>query len=288
MPVQPPAEYVASRRIGRATISIVSEGSLVWAPRLQAPEEDWRREVPEADANGKVTLGLNCAIIRIDGATLVVDPGFDDPNSSWQQRLAERWPGMVRSPGLHAELASLGIHPDEVTHVVISHAHEDHFAGVAVERDGRLVVRFPRARHLLGRPDWDGNPLRTARDSELAARLGTIERLGLLDLLDGEFEVVPGVVVIPAPGETAGHTVVRVQSGDEVFYYLGDLFHLPCEVEHVDWVPARRDLESTLASRRRVIADAAANRATLVFTHGRFPPWGRIELGGNGYRWIRA
>ncbi len=288
MPTQPLHECVASRRLGRATIAIVSGGSLPWAPRFQVPEEQWRRAIPDADAYGKVTLGLNCALISIDGATVVVDPGFDDPHSSWQQRFAERWPGMLCSPGLQASLASLNIHPNEVTHVVISHTHEDHFAGVTAEQGGRSVVRFPRARHFLGRSDWEGNPLRQARDSELVARLGAIERLGLLDLVDGEHEILPSVVIIPAPGETPGHTVVRVQSADDVFYYLGDLFHLPCEVDHLDWVPGQsRDQASTVASRRRVIADAVASRATLVFTHGQFPPWGRIERAGEGYRWIR-
>ena len=37
------AEFVASRRVGDATVTVISEGSLPWAPRFQISEEDRRR-----------------------------------------------------------------------------------------------------------------------------------------------------------------------------------------------------------------------------------------------------
>ena len=57
----------------------------------------------------------------------------------------------------------VGVRPEEITHVLITHAHYDHFAGVAVERDGRYVARFPQARHLIGRADWEGAYPRRAK-----------------------------------------------------------------------------------------------------------------------------
>ena len=82
--------------------------------------------------------------------------------------------------------------------------------------------------------------------------------------------------------------LVRVRSAGEAFYYVGDLFHLPCEVEHHDWVPAGRDQAAMRASRGRLVADAVPERATLVFTHEGFPAWGRIVRDPGGYRWERA
>ena len=42
--------YVDSRSFGAATVSIILDGTLRWAPDLQAPEAEWRRAMPEADA----------------------------------------------------------------------------------------------------------------------------------------------------------------------------------------------------------------------------------------------
>ena len=52
--------------------------------------------------------------------------------------------------------------------------------------------------------------------------------------------------------------MARVHSAGESFYYVGDLFHHPCEVEHLDWVSPGRDRAAVRASRERLIAAAVA------------------------------
>jgi glyoxylase-like metal-dependent hydrolase (beta-lactamase superfamily II) len=281
------SEFVASRRIGDATVTVISEGSLPWAPRFQISEEERRRAMPEAGADGRIELGLNLVHIRVHDASILVDPGCDDPDSSWQRLFARKFPGVKRSPGLGAGLARVGVRPETISHVVITHVHGDHFGGVTVDQGGVLALRFPRARHMVGRGDWAENPLRREPDSDLAMRLGLVDRLGLLSVVDGEYEVAPGVTMIPAPGETPGHAIVHLRSANESFYYLGDLFHHPSEVEHVDWFPPGRNPEALRVARERLIADAVQHRAILVFTHERFPAWGRIVRVGSGYRWER-
>jgi glyoxylase-like metal-dependent hydrolase (beta-lactamase superfamily II) len=274
--------FVDSRRFGDAIVSVISEGVLPWALRLQAPEADWRREMPEADANGVVRLGINLAYIAVGNASIVADPGFDDPD-----RPGMEWPGLVRSPGLQAGLAQLGVRPEHITHVLITHAHSDHYAGATVERDGARAPRYPNARCWVGRRDWEQNPQRADAASMLSTHLGTLARLGLLECVDEEREVAPGVTMIAAPGESAGHCIVRVRSAGKTFYYLGDLFHHPCEVVHPDWVSPGRDLAAMIASRKRLLADAVAGDATLVFAHEQFPGWGHIVSSGGEYRWQR-
>lgn len=283
-----PSTYVASRRIGEADVIIISEGSCQWAPRFQVPEAEWRRALPEADAGGRIPIGFNLVHVRCGGASIIIDPGFDDPLSSWQQGFAAHSPSLAdiaRTPGLEAALAGIDVAPGGVTHVLITHTHADHFAGIMAERDGGLRARFPRARHILGRAAWETNPRREEPASDFVVRLGAIHRLGLLDLIDEEREIVPGVTMIPSPGEMPGHMIVRIQSGGECFYYLGDLFHHACEVEHPDWSPPGRDLPALRASRQAFIADAADSGATAVYAHARFPGWGRIRRTADGVRW---
>jgi glyoxylase-like metal-dependent hydrolase (beta-lactamase superfamily II) len=282
------SEFVASRRVGDATVTVISEGSMPWAPRFQISEDERRLALPDADAGGRIILGLNLVHIRVPDASILVDPGCDDPTSSWQQHFAMKFPGIRRSPGLRAGLARLGVAPEAVTHVVITHAHSDHFSGVTVEQDGVLAPRFPKARHMIGRGDWDENPARREPTSDLAVRLGLIDRLGMLCVVGGEHEVTPNVTVLPAPGETPGHMLVRLRSAHDSFYYLGDLFHHASEVEHIEWNPPGRDQAALRASRERLIAEAVQHRAVLVFTHARFPAWGKIVRAGGGYRWERA
>ena len=280
-------DFVATRRIGEAVVTVISDGTLRWAPKFPISEDDRRRAMPDAGADGKVSLGLNLAHVRLGRASIVIDPGCDVPSSAWARAFAAKWPGSTRSAGLEAGLDRVEVAPESVTHVLITHAHEDHLAGVAAERGAELALRFPNARHVIGRRDWEEHPARNQPDSGLVRRLGLAARLGLLETLDEEREVVPGVTMLPAPGETIGHCIVRVGSGDRRFYYLGDLFHLACEVEHVDWAPPNRDVEALAASRRRLLVEASRHDSTLVFSHDRFPAWGRIAREGDGYRWLR-
>ena len=281
------SEFVASRRIGEAAVTVVSDGTLRWAPKFPISEDDRRRTMPDADADGKMTLGLNLAHVRLGGASIVIDPGCDDPSSAWAHAFAAKWPGLTRAPGLEAALHRIGVDPGAVTHVLMTHAHEDHLAGVAAERGADVTLRFPNARHVIGRRDWEEHPTRNQPDSALVRRLGLAAQRGLLDLVDEEREVAPGVAMIASPGETPGHCHVRVAAGSGRFYYLGDLFHLPCEVEHVEWAPPNRDVASLAASRRRLLAEASAHDSVLVFSHDRFPAWGRLTRAAEGYRWQR-
>jgi glyoxylase-like metal-dependent hydrolase (beta-lactamase superfamily II) len=137
-----PAAFVDTRRVGDATITVVSEGALKWPPRFSIPEEELRRVLPDLDEQGRVWLGLNDIIIRLGGAVIVVDPGMDDPDSRWQRDRARVWPNwpVTRSPGLAAAMADLTIEPEDVTHVLITHPHVDHYPGVTVERGDDLVA----------------------------------------------------------------------------------------------------------------------------------------------------
>ena len=280
--------YTASRMVGEAVVTVVSDGILRSAPIiawLNQPEIEARRAVPEANAKGEMECGMNLVHVRLGEASILLDPGWGELSpSSW---LATDL-GAELPPGVEACLADIGIAAQDITHVLISHAHADHYIGGTVERNGAHVPRYPRARYFIQRADWDGNPERDVEDSEPAMHLGALERLGLLDLVDGDYEVVPGVTMIHAPGESPGHSIVHVRSDGANFFYLGDLFHHPCEIERPDWILFERTDEArraSEASRARFLAEAADTQALAVFTHAPFPGWGHVTRTATGYRW---
>jgi len=280
------ASYISTRRIGDATVTIINEGVVQVPATTVFPEVevDWLRANGETNAGGLLTTCQAAILIQLGEAIVVIDPAFDDPDTPWSRHFATTWPVVERTPGLQAALVSLGVAPESVTQVVITHAHDDHFAGVLQNGE---TPRFPNARHLIGAADWVGNPRHEQPDGDFAVRLGRIAALGLLDPIAGDHEIAPGITMIHAPGETPGHSIVRVESGGQTFYALGDLFHHACEVTHLDWASPWVDLALMTPSRHRLIAEAIARDASLVYTHEPFAPWGRIVADGAGYRWAR-
>jgi glyoxylase-like metal-dependent hydrolase (beta-lactamase superfamily II) len=283
----PTTSYYATRRIGDATITVINDGdvSVPVAAIFPAEEAAWLREAGEADAEGNLLTAQLIVHIASGDRSIVIDPAFDAPGSAWDRRFADRWPRVCRTPGLAAALGALGIAPEGVTDVIITHAHDDHFVGTMYEADGALRPRFLNARHLIGRADWDGDPRRMEPDGEFARRLGALDALGLLVPVAGEYAVGPDVTILPAPGESPGHQIVRVASRGERFYALGDLFHHPSELAHLDWYSPWNDPAAARGSRERFLAEAVSHGAVAVFTHARFPGWGRPLREGPGYRW---
>jgi len=281
------AAYITTRRFNEATVTIISNGTMVWTPHFPVAPEVARAAMPDAGPHGELTLGLNVALVQMGDAVVLIDPGCDDPGTAWDAHFAARFPPVVRSPGFAAALTELGIQPDQVSHVPITHAHSDHYAGVVIDRGGRFDVRFPNARHLIGRADWEGNPQHANADSDFVQRLGAVDRAGLLDTVDDGHQIAPGITILGTPGETPGHLVVRVSSGGEHFYYLGDLIHHACEANNIGWV-SHGDAEQARVSRRRVFDEMAQAGGVSVTTHDLFSPWRRIERSGGGYLTIPA
>ena len=275
------------RRVGQAVVTVISEGEALWAPHFPVDEGVWRAALPEADAAGRLPVGLTALHIQLGDASVLVDPGLPDPGTGGF--ITPKLEEVRRSPGLAAALTAIGVQPVAITHVVITHNDADHCYAIAADRDGEIVPRYPNARYYIGRPDWPSVDTRRSPEPVVVERLAVIERHGQLEVIDGEREIAPGITLLPTPGETPGHLVARVESEGERFYALGDLFHHGREFERLDWAPPGRDVEANQRSRERLLAEVAPSRALLVFTHERFPPWGRAEVApAGGYRWRRA
>jgi len=279
-------DFVSTRHVGRAAVSLIREGTGRWNPNLltrtgePVPADEWRRLAPGVDASGAADLACSSMLVRMGGAVILVDCCFGDPEPGepWGQLSLER------TPGLEAGLAQLGVVPADVTHVLISHNHGDHLAGATVVSDGRRLPRFPNARYVINGAEWAArgadDPLGLA-----TLHLGALEALGRLDLVDGDLEVEPGVTLVHAPGESRGHSIVKVVSDGQTFYDLADLFHFECEVEHQDWAPWGVDIVTAMETRRRVVADALASDALCVLPHGLAPGLGRFVGAVDRVRW---
>jgi glyoxylase-like metal-dependent hydrolase (beta-lactamase superfamily II) len=180
-------------------------------------------------------------------------------------------------PGVVEQLLSQGIHPKDITHLFITHAHFDHYAGTTTERDGSYIPRFPNARAFLGRADWDHVDTQEALrdpDSFESHTLGVLKQQGLLELVDGNLDLTPEVRILAAPGESPGHQIVRVHSQGQTLYCIGDLFHHPVEVEQPAWMVKWADAYTNLTSRQWLIHAALQENALLVAGH---MPLGRLE-----------
>ena len=279
--------YTRTFHLGSATISVINVGDIRFrlVETISVPESEWRPRYGEIFEQA-LNFPSQCVHIALPGASMLVDAGdfalSFPPDSPYFQ------PGYQPPPGLIEQLSERGIHPGDITHLIITHAHFDHYSGVTIQINGHYVPAFPNARCFIGRADWENPEIQQALQdpgSEESHTLAVLHRLDLLELVEGNRDLLPAVRIIAAPGESPGHQIVRVHSEGHTLYCLGDLYHHAIEVEQPAWMAEWAGRDANIASRRALAEAALAENALLVAAH---MPVGRLEQTGSGVKWINS
>jgi glyoxylase-like metal-dependent hydrolase (beta-lactamase superfamily II) len=185
------------------------------------PKTLWS-QVTAADEQNRVRCGGHCLLARDGRHTVLVDTGYGGKYGP----LDRRFYAMEEGEPLLASLAARGVSPDEIDTVVFSHLHFDHAGGATRYDDRRrLVATFPKARHVVGRWEWE-DALRTAPELQTAYNLDNLlplEQAGLVDLVDGNAPIVPGLCGRVTGGHTRGHLALVFESGGQTVAYAGDM-----------------------------------------------------------------
>jgi glyoxylase-like metal-dependent hydrolase (beta-lactamase superfamily II) len=274
----------STQTIGSARVTSLIAGEFQWSldRELNVPLLE-RPAALEHFFAEPARMPATCFLIQIDDVAMLIDSC--DIAAFAGTRFALPEPQTAHTtPEL---LAAIGVAPESITHVVITHGHYDHYSALAIERDGALKPAFPNARHYLGRGDWEHPELLrdlADPDSLESRTLGVVQRAGLLDLIDAPTSIPPGIDILPAPGETPGHLIVRLRSGGATLYCIGDLYHHPVEIDHPLWMPRLSDIPANLMSRAALVQSAVSEGALIAAAH--FPTLGRIRVEGDWVRWV--
>jgi glyoxylase-like metal-dependent hydrolase (beta-lactamase superfamily II) len=186
------------------------------------PKLLWERRKP-ADENNLVRAACVGVVVRHRGRVIVCETGIGTKLDEKQARRFQVW----EPDGLLRSLARLGVRPSEVDVVVTTHLHWDHAGGFTRRGPGgSLELTFPRARHVVQRAEWDFalDPDPRSRPGYMPDDLLPVAEAGLLELVDGEAEVAPGLLVRQTGGHTPGHQLVIFRASEDLSCVVtGDL-----------------------------------------------------------------
>ncbi|MBI3661732.1 MAG: N-acyl homoserine lactonase family protein [Acidobacteria bacterium] len=258
LPVAPAPEYTI-QAIRYATAPNVPVSFLV----MGAPNDE------------KVDLAMVFWLIRGGGRTILFDSGFHH----------ERWFKFVLPitdylrPDEAVKLA--GTKPEDVTDIVISHAHWDHLGGIDLFPRATVWIQREEFRYYTGEV-WQPGGQAVPFDPEDVTTLVRLNTEGRLRLVDGDdVEIFPGIRAYTGARHTYASQYLRVDgnppfvlASDNCYFYRNLEQHLASatfsDSDHAANIAAQSRMIKLAGSLDRVIPGHDA----LQFT--RFPAVGRV------------
>jgi glyoxylase-like metal-dependent hydrolase (beta-lactamase superfamily II) len=281
-----PQRATAQIALGEATLTTVSDGSLTLPGSfiLEGLPQDELAPLLQAYGLSAETLTPPCnlALYRDGENTVLFDVGSG--------------PDFMPNAGeIVDSLDALELAPEDITHVLFTHAHPDHIWGLIDDFDDLL---FYEATYMMGRAEWDywWNPetVNTIGEARAAFAVGAKRRMQMIEnqvqLIDGGQEVLPGIAAVATHGHTPGHLSFEIRQGSNSALVLGDAIgnhHLA--FARPEW-PSGVDgnKEMGIATRQMLFDRITSEQMQVVGFHLPGGGIGRIETAETGYRFVQA
>jgi glyoxylase-like metal-dependent hydrolase (beta-lactamase superfamily II) len=107
-------------------------------------------------------------------------------------------------------IRKVGVTPDAVTDIVISHVHWDHLDGADLFPNAHIWIQKDEYEHYI---DGQGKPMARGIDTADAAMLAALRQAGRVTLIDGDGkEIIPGITVYTGGRHTYASQYVGVST----------------------------------------------------------------------------
>lgn len=260
------AEPVAGATVsieGTKTVSLANGAKVTWI-QDNAGEKLMPRDL-FSDASDSLYESLNMPkgipasvstfLVQVDGKYILFDAGL----GAWGGQLLNR-------------LAALGVNPDSIGLVYLTHFHADHIAGLVKPGEaGKTEKVFKNAAVYAGKVEYDAwmndIPKNDLQKDIMALYKDSLHLFAFGDTLPH------GVLAMDAVGHTPGHTAFQLSN----LLVVGDLMHgYALQKDHPE-INSNYDMDKAKSaeSRKRLMQYASDNKLLMAGMH--LPPPGFAE-----------
>ena len=229
------------------------------------PKPLWEKRAP-ADERNRIPLASRPLLVRGGRQTLLVDAGI---GSKMTPKNVDIY-AIDRTRNITHELADLGLTVSDIGIALASHLHFDHVGGYTTRLDsGEIVPAFPNARYVIRSAEWEDatHPHERNRASYLQDDFVPLKAAGVIDFVDGDAEIIPGVRVRWTGGHARNHQVIMIEGGGRTAVFTADMIPTTAHIDEA-WIMGY-DLYpmDTLAFKRAFIREAIDREYLIFFEH---------------------
>ena len=248
------------------------------------PKTLWAKKIP-VDEKNRIDMRLRCLLLQGDGRNILIDCGMGD---KWDAKMREIYRLDTSRYSIEKSLATHGLKTGDITDVVLTHLHFDHAGGSTKLENSKLVPTFSKAKYYVQKEnlDWGRNPTEKDRASYLKDDWEPLLKEGVLQIVEGEKEILPGIHTKLFYGHTRAIQLPFLDDGKTKLFFCGDV--IPTSVHlGVPWIMGYDNFPLiTLEEKKKILKEAAKEKWILVFEHCPLIPAVQVEATERGYQII--
>jgi glyoxylase-like metal-dependent hydrolase (beta-lactamase superfamily II) len=230
------------------------------------PKVIWSKLYP-CDENNLCNWSMRCLLVDDGERKILIDCGIGEKQS--EKFFSNYY--LNGDDTLDKSLSAIGLTPDDITHVILTHLHFDHCGGAVRWNEAKTdyVPTFRNATYITSKAQWEWatNPNNREKASFLKENILPIMEKGKIQLIDGDSELFPGISVKIFDGHTDGQVIPYVTYKGKTLVYMADVLpsaaHIP--LPYVMAYDTRPLL--TLQEKEVFLKEAVQNEYVLFFEH---------------------
>ncbi len=206
--------------------------------------------VSGAEPGRKLDIAMMVWLVRGNGHNILVDSGF------YHERFFKDWKVNDFIKPSDA-LRPLGVKPEDITDIVITHMHWDHADGIDLFPNARIWIQKDELEYYAGEA-WQSKDKSDGIDAENVLTLVKLNTQGKVGLVDGDAqEILPGVTCYTGGRHTYASQYVGVSTNAGTVVLASDNMYLYENLEKHAPIAQTLDAASNLRAQDRMRQMAA-------------------------------
>lgn len=226
------------------------------------PKPLWSKKY-DHNENNQIELRTDPILIQGNGENFLIESGIGVGKLTEKQK---RNFGVLEESAVEESLQSLGLTPNDINYVIMTHMHYDHANGLTKDVNGEYASVFPNSKIITSQTEWNEmrEPNIRSKNTYWKENWEPIQQQ--VETFDKEWSHGP-IKMVHTGGHSDGHSIVILEDGGEIVLHMADIMPTHAH-QNVLWVMAYDDYPmDSIAAKEKWLDFGLSKNAWFTFYH---------------------